>query len=197
MKESRKQEQKKKDNKNNTEEALNPKKEIISMILYLAVVFVAVYVIITYVGQRTAVNGDSMEPTLSDGNQLIMDKLSYHFRDPERYEVIIFPCPTDPDVYYIKRVIGLPGETIQIKNEKVYIDGRELTTETYGIAPIEEPGIAYEPLTLGDDEYFVLGDNRPVSRDSRYEEVGPISRDTIEGRALVRIYPFTQMGFVK
>lgn len=187
----------KKNNNGGEEEVLDPKKEIISMILYLAIVFVAVYVIITYVGQRTAVNGDSMEPTLSDGNQLIMDKLSYHFRDPERYEVVIFPCPTDPEVYYIKRVIGLPGETVQIKNEKVYIDGKELTTEVYGIAPIEEPGIASEPLTLGDDEYFVLGDNRPVSRDSRYEEVGPISRDTIEGRAWVRIYPFSEMGFVK
>ena len=187
-----KQEQSKGDQK-----AVDPKKEIISMILYLAVVFLAVYVIITYVGQRTAVNGDSMEPTLSNGNNLIMDKLSYHFRDPKRYEVVIFPCPTDPDVYYIKRVIGLPGETIQIKNEKVYVDGKELTTEKYGIAPIEEPGIAYETLTLGEDEYFVLGDNRPVSRDSRYEEVGPISRDTIEGRAWIRIYPFNKMGFVK
>lgn len=195
MKNSKANEKKK--NNGGEEEVLDPKKEIISMILYLAIVFVAVYVIITYVGQRTAVNGDSMEPTLSDGNQLIMDKLSYHFRDPERYEVVIFPCPTDPEVYYIKRVIGLPGETVQIKDEKVYINGKELTTEVYGIAPIEESGIASEPLTLGDDEYFVLGDNRPVSRDSRYEEVGPISRDTIEGRAWVRIYPFSEMGFVK
>lgn len=185
--------------KNEKEEIQNvdPKKEVISMILYLAVVFLAVYLIITYVGQRTAVNGDSMEPTLSNGDNLIMDKISYHFRDPKRYEVVIFPCPTEPDVYYIKRVIGLPGETIQIKDEKVYINGKELETEVYGIAPIEEAGIASEPLILSDDEYFVLGDNRPVSRDSRYEEVGPISRDTIEGRAWVRIYPFSKMGFVK
>lgn len=176
---------------------VDPKKELISMILYLAVVFLAVYVIITYVGQRTAVNGDSMETTLSDGDNLIMDKLSYHFREPERYEVIIFPCPTEPDVYYIKRIIGMPGETIQIKNGKVYVDGEVLETEQYGIEQMEEAGIANEPLTLEEDEYFVLGDNRPVSRDSRYEDVGPIKRDTIEGRALVRIYPFSKIGMVE
>ena len=184
-------------NQEEKEEATNPKKEILSMVLYFAVVFLSVYLIITYVGQRTEVNGDSMEPTLSNEDNLIMDKLSYHFRDPKRYEVIIFPCPDDPSVYYIKRIIGMPGETIQIKDEKVYIDGKVLESEKYGIAPIEEPGIAEEPLKLGDEEYFVMGDNRPVSRDSRYEEVGPISKDTIEGRAWVRIYPFSKMGMVK
>ncbi|MDO4554455.1 MAG: signal peptidase I [Lachnospiraceae bacterium] len=192
-----KEENKKHSQQIEDEKKVDPKREIISMILYLAVVFAAVYVIITYVGQRTEVNGTSMETTLSDGDNLIMDKLSYHFRDPERYEVVIFPCPTDPEVYYIKRVIGLPGETVQVIDEKVYINGEELKTEVYGIAPIEEAGIAEEPLTLGEDEYFVLGDNRPVSRDSRFEEVGPISRDTIEGRAWLRIYPFTKIGFVK
>jgi signal peptidase I len=182
---------------NEEKEPVDPKKEIISMILYLAIVFCAVYFIIAFVGQRTAVNGDSMEPTLSSGDQLIMDKLTYHFRDPERFEVIIFPCPTEPETYFIKRVIGLPGETVQIKNDKVYINGEELTTDIYGIAPTEEAGIAEDPLTLGDDEYFVLGDNRPISRDSRYEDVGPISRDTIEGRALLRIFPLSGFGFVK
>lgn len=175
----------------------NPKKEILSLLIYLAVIFVAVYVIITYVGQRTQVNGDSMEPTLSHEDNLIMDKLTYHFRDPKRFEVVIFPCPTEPETYFIKRVIGLPGETVQIMDEAVYIDGELLETDTYGIDVIHEPGIAEEPLTLGEDEYFVLGDNRPVSRDSRYEEVGPISRDTIEGRALVRIFPFDKIGWVK
>lgn len=175
----------------------NPKKEILSMIVYLAVIFVSVYLIITYVGQRTQVNGDSMEPTLSDEDNLIMDKLTYHFRDPERFEVVIFPCPTEPDTYFIKRVIGLPGETVQIMDGSVYINGELLESDVYGIDMIHEPGMAYEPLTLGEDEYFVLGDNRPVSRDSRYDDVGPISRDTIEGRAWLRIYPFNQIGWVK
>lgn len=175
----------------------NPKKEILGLIVYLVVIFLSVYLIITFVGQRTKVNGDSMEPTLTHGDNLIMDKLTYHFRDPERYEVVIFPCPTEPETYFIKRVIGMPGETVQIMDGKVYINGEELETETYGIAPTDEPGIAYEPITLGEDEYFVLGDNRPVSRDSRYPEVGPISRDAIEGRAWVRLYPFDKIGWVE
>ncbi|MDO4554456.1 MAG: signal peptidase I [Lachnospiraceae bacterium] len=173
------------------------KNEIIGTILYFVVVMVAVFLIITYVGQRTVVNGDSMVPCLNDGDNLIMDKLTYHFRDPERFEVVIFPSPLEEDKHFIKRVIGMPGETIQIIDEKVYIDGEELTTEVYGIEPIEEAGIAAEPYTLGEDEYFVMGDNRPISLDSRYEEVGPITRDEIEGRALVRIYPFNQMKVVK
>lgn len=175
----------------------NPKKEIISMILYLAFIFIAVYLIITFVGQRTAVNGDSMEPTLSSGDNLIMDKLTYHFREPERFEVIIFPCPTNPDVYYIKRVIGLPGETVQIKDGAVYINDELLESDIYGISETTEAGIAHEPITIGENEYFVLGDNRPISRDSRYEDVGLISLDSIEGRAFFRIYPFDKMEMVK
>lgn len=174
----------------------NPKKEILSMILYLAFIFISVYLIITFVGQRTAVNGSSMEPTLSDGDNLIMDKITYHFRDPKRFDVIIFPCPTDPDIYYIKRVIGLPGETVQIKDGFVYIDGEVLESDIYGISETTEPGIACEGITVGEGEYFVLGDNRPISRDSRYENVGLISRDEIEGRAFFRMYPFDKMGLV-
>ena len=176
----------------------NPKKEIFSMLLYLAFIFVTVYLIITFVGQRTAVNGDSMEPTLSNGDNLIMDKLSYHFRDPKRFEVVIFPCPSNPEVFYIKRVIGLPGETIQIKDGAVYINGEILEEDTYGIVDrVEEAGIASSPITIGEDEYFVLGDNRPISRDSRYGDVGLISRDALEGRAFIRIYPFDKIEVVE
>lgn len=174
----------------------NPKKEIISWILYLAFIFIAVYLIITFVGQRTAVNGDSMEPTLSNGDNLLMDKLTYHFRDPERFEVIIFPCPTNPEVYYIKRVIGLPGETVQIIDKQVYINGELLETDIYGATEMAEAGLAHEPITIGEDEYFVLGDNRLISKDSRYDSVGLISRDSIEGRTFFRMYPFDKMGFI-
>ena len=174
----------------------NPKKEIISWILYLAVIFIAVYLIITFVGQRTAVNGDSMEPTLSNGDNLLMDKLTYHFRDPERFEVIIFPCPTNPEVYYIKRVIGLPGETVQIIDKQVYINGELLEPDIYGATEMAEAGLAHEPITIGEGEYFVLGDNRLISKDSRYDSVGLISRDSIEGRAFFRMYPFDKMGFI-
>lgn len=175
----------------------NPRKEIMSWILYFLCIFLAVYVIITFVGQRTSVNGDSMETTLSDGDNLIMDKLTYRIRDPKRFEVIIFPCPTKPEVYYIKRVIGLPGETVQIINGAVYIDGELLETDIYGATKMGQAGLAYEPITIGEDEYFVLGDNRMISKDSRSDAVGLIKRDSIEGRALLCVYPFEKFGFVK
>ena len=140
-------------------------KETVSFILYIVVVFVITYLVITYVGQRTEVIGTSMEYTLSDGDNLIVDKISYRFRDPQRFDIIVFPYQYKEDTYYIKRIIGLPGETVQIDaNGTIYIDGKELD-ESYGREVIKDPGIAAEPITLGEDEYFVLGDNRNASSD--------------------------------
>lgn len=172
-------------------------KETVSFILYILVVFVITYLVITYVGQRTEVIGTSMEYTLSDGDNLIVDKISYRFRDPQRFDIIVFPYQYKEDTYYIKRIIGLPGETVQIDaNGTIYIDGKELD-ESYGREVIKDPGIAAEPITLGEDEYFVLGDNRNASSDSRVTSVGNIKREDIIGRAWLRIYPFSRFGFVK
>ena len=96
--------------------------------------------------------------------------------------------------FYVKRIIGLPGETVQIVDDTIYINGEPLE-ENYGKDPIRNPGVAAEPFTLDDDEYFVLGDNREVSQDSRYEEVGNIKRDKIVGKAWLRIYPISKFGF--
>ena len=168
-------------------------------LLYLLVIVLLTWVIGTFVGQRTKVAGHSMEPTLSDGDNLIVDKLSYRFRDPERYDIIIFPGPEEfgQHPYYIKRIIGMPGETVQIKDGKVYINDKELKSDVYGITDyIDYPGIAEEPITLGDDEYFCLGDNRPVSQDSRYKEVGPVKRSIIVGKVWIRIWPLNKFGKV-
>ena len=100
-----------------------------------------------------------MEATLHDGDNLIVDKLSYRFRDPKRFEIIVFPYRYKENTYYIKRIIGLPGETVQVKDGYVYIDGEKLD-ENYGLEVMEDAGIAAEPIELGEDEYFVLGDNR-------------------------------------
>lgn len=118
---------------------------------------------VTFVAQRTQVSGASMETTLSDGDQLIVDKISYQFREPERFEIIVFPYQYEAGTYYIKRIIGLPGETVQILDGSVYINGEKLE-EHYGNEVMEEAGIAAEPVTLGVDEYFVLGDNRTTAR---------------------------------
>ncbi len=171
-------------------------KELLVWLLVIAVGVVASYLVVTFVGQRTQVSGESMETTLSDGDHLIVDKISYRFNDPQRYDIIVFPYRLEKNIYYIKRIIGLPGETVQIVNGYVYINGVQLD-EHYGNEVMEEAGLAAEPITLGADEYFVLGDNRNNSQDSRAANVGVIHRDEILGRAWVRIWPISDFGVIK
>ena len=167
---------------------------IAELCLYAAIIIVCGVFVPRYVIQRTIVDGKSMMNTLKDGENLLAEKVSYRFGEPKRFDVIVFyPYGRDNDAYYIKRVIGLPGETVQIKGSTIYIDGKPLK-ENYGKDPIDYAGIAEKPIKLGDDEYFVLGDNREISRDSRYEEVGKVKRKNIEGRAVLRIYPFDKFG---
>ncbi len=175
----------------------NVLKEILSISIYLLLVFCAAYLIVTYVGQRTQVSGSSMETTLSDGDHLIVDKISYRFEAPERFDIIVFPFQYDTDTYYIKRIIGMPGETVQIdESGNIYIDG-EVLEENYGREVIQSPGRAIDPILLGDDEYFVMGDNRNNSSDSRDPSVGNIHRRDIIGRAFVRIWPTSKFGILK
>ena len=135
-----------------------------------------------------------MIDTFTDRDNLLVEKVSYHLNDPKRFDVIVFyPYGRDEEEYYIKRVIGLPGETVQIIGSQIYING-EVLEEDYGKDPIDYAGIVEEPQTLGEDEFFVLGDNREVSQDSRYEEVGFVKRKNIEGRAILRIFPFSKFG---
>lgn len=172
-------------------------KEILSTSLYLLIVLVLTFLVVTYVGQRTKVIGSSMEPMLSDGDNLIVDKITYRFEDPKRYDIIVFPFRYAEKTYYIKRIIGLPGETVYIDEEgTIYIDG-EVLEEHYGKEIITDPGRAYEPITLGEDEYFVMGDNRNNSSDSRDPVVGNIHRDEFVGKAWMRIWPFQSMGMIK
>ena len=131
-------------------------KEIGSTLLYIVVVLGITWLVITFVGQRTEVNGSSMEPTLSNNDNLIVDKISYRFKDPQRFDIIVFPFQYDENVYYIKRIIGLPGETVQIGTDgTIYIDGQVLE-EGYGKEVMLSPGRAGEPITLGEDEYFIF-----------------------------------------
>ena len=154
---------------------------------------------ITFVGQRTEVEGASMENTLHNGDNLIVDKLSYRFHDPERFDIIVFPFQYQANTYYIKRIIGLPGETVQIMEDgSIYINGEKLE-ESYGREVIqpETIGRAAEPIVLGEDEYFVMGDNRNNSSDSRTDIVGNIKREDIIGKAWLRIWPLSDFGVLK
>ena len=174
-------------------------KEFLNTAIYLLCVLGAVWLVITFVGQRTEVEGASMENTLHNGDNLIVDKLSYRFRDPERFDIIVFPFQYQTNTYYMKRIIGLPGETVQIMEDgSIYINGEKME-ESYGREVIqpETIGRAAEPIVLGEDEYFVMGDNRNNSSDSRTDIVGNIKREDIIGKARLRIWPLSDFGVLK
>ncbi len=189
----------KKDNAENQKEEkveeINIVKELIGMAIYLLSVIVIVWFIIHFVGQRTEVSGLSMYNTLDDGDSLWVDKLSYRFKDPERFDIVVFPY-RDSGEYFIKRVIGLPGEKIRIDEEgKIYIND-EVLNEDYGYEVIMPENIrrASENIVIGDDEYFVMGDNRNNSMDSRFIEVGNIKREELVGKAAFRMWPLSKIG---
>ncbi len=173
-------------------------REVISFAASLVLAWAVVMLIVTYVGTLCTVDGISMEDTLQDGDRLWADKLTYRFSDPQRFDIIIFPPQYDPDSKYIKRIIGLPGETVYIDEEgNIYIDG-EILEEDYGKETIraELRNLASQEITLGEDEYFVLGDNRNESLDSRYEIVGLVKRSDIFGKAVFRLWPLSGFGFL-
>ena len=173
-------------------EDVNIVRDLLSLIIYIGIVILICFLIVTFVGRRTSVNGDSMNPTLESGDSVWVNMLGYKFSDPERYDIIVFPY--EENVHYIKRIIGLPGETVQItKNGEILINGKVLQ-EPKQFDRMTSAGVASEPITLASDEYFVLGDNRTNSRDSRYPDVGNIKRDKIIGKAVFRLTPLKKFG---
>lgn len=145
---------------------------------------------VNFIGQGTRVSGRSMENTFMEGDSLFIDKLSYRFTKPKRFDVIVFPFQEGREkVLYIKRVIGLPGETVQIAGDNIYINGNILE-EDYRKEAMEEgsEGIALNPVILGEDEYFVLGDNRNFSMDSRQAQIGAVREKDIIGKCLFRFW---------
>ncbi len=154
-----------------------------------AVIFLA-YFIVYYALERTDMVGISMEDTLKDGDQIIINKFSYRIGDPKRFDVIVFQQSGKEHSYYdIKRIIALPGEKLLIKDGIIYINGEPLK-EIVNVEPMANYGLAGEELTLEENEYFVLGDNRNNSEDSRFASVGMIRRDDIIGKAFLRVKPF-------
>lgn len=139
--------------------------------------------------QPYLVKGESMEPNFKNGDYLIVDEISYRFKEPERGEVIVFKYPNDPSQRYIKRIIGLPGEEIKIENNKVMIDGKILDESGY-IPTFEITGSGTE-MTLKNNEYFVMGDNRSASFDSR--RWGTLPSGNIIGRVAFRAWPFAAL----
>lgn len=168
-------------------------KDILSTLLHLALLVGFVIFFLTCIGQRVEVDGNSMEDTLHNHDQLIVDCFTYRFlHAPERQDIVVFRLKDDPGTFYVKRVIGLPGETVRIKNSVIYING-EAIDDPYATQKTFPAGSAEDLIVLGEDEYFVMGDNRNNSLDSRYS-LGPVKRSQFVGRAWVRIWPFENRG---
>lgn len=168
------------------------KKESLWEVVRFALITLAIVIPIRmYIAQPFIVSGASMDPTFKDGQYLIVDELSYNFTAPARGDVIIFKFPKDETKYFIKRIIGLPGETVRVSNGQVTIekDGKITTLDETYVAN-DLPANVTEKLSA--DQYFVMGDNRPVSYDSRMW--GPVDKDLIKGRAFVRLLPLTKIG---
>ncbi|MDF2945066.1 MAG: hypothetical protein K0S01_3924 [Herbinix sp.] len=154
-----------------------------------AVIFLA-YFIVYYALEQTNMIGVSMETTLNDSDKVIINKFSYRFTDPKRFDVIVFKQSGKEHSYYdIKRIYGLPGETLQIKEGLIYING-EVIEDKINAEPMANYGLADEEIILEENEYFVLGDNRNNSEDSRFASIGNIRKDEIVGEAFIRVKPF-------
>jgi signal peptidase I len=160
---------------------------------FSAIAILIVLPVRLFIAQPFVVSGASMDPTFHDGEYLIVDELSYHIGEPERGDVVIFKYPKDPSKYFIKRVIGLPGEVVHIRESSVDITdagGKDtVLSEPYLVNQGNGPG---EDMTLGPDQYFVMGDNRPASSDSRFW--GTVPRDNMVGRALFRLLPLSRIA---
>jgi len=162
---------------------------LIWLVEIVAVVALA-YAIINVALEKTTMLGESMEITLQDEDKVVINKMAYTFRNPKRYDVIVFKQSGNEHSYYnIKRVIGLPGERVKILDGVVYING-EVLAEPMVVDPIRIPGLADEEFTLDEDEFFVLGDNRNNSEDSRFANIGNVVKDDIIGKAWIRLKPF-------
>lgn len=167
-------------------------REILTFIVLAVIIVVPIRF---FIAQPFVVEGESMHPTFESGDYLVVDELTYHFGDPERGDVVIFRYPGDPSVFYIKRIIGLPGETVHIDHGKTSISKLDGSTvilnETYVVA---EDATYSLDTTLGTDQFFVMGDNRPRSSDSRVW--GPLPRKDLIGRAFIRLLPTAHAGML-
>lgn len=165
--------------------------------IYLLILVFVLVLAPNYLVEKYLVDGTSMENSLHDGEQVLIEKVSRYFKGPERFDIVVFT--KNHGTYtktYIKRVIGLPGETVQIMDNRIFINGEELSEE-FGKDPMDSAGIASEPVVLGENEYFVLGDNRKVSADSREKSIGTVKKEELEGVVFLRIAPFSAFGKVK
>ncbi len=175
------------------------KKIIVEAVILIAVSALLLFGVPRFLMERVIVDGPSMETTLQDGDNILVEKVSRYFGALDRFDIVVFYPDEESKErngrYYVKRIIGLPGETIRIIDNVIYIDGEPLE-ESFGSTQMGAPGIAKEAIVLGEDEYFVLGDNRSISKDSRSESVGTVPLSRMGGKMILRIFPLDKFGTV-
>lgn len=168
-------------------------KELFDIGKSILIAIVAAFLIITFVFETVSVDGYSMNPTLNNGDRLIVEKVSYYFRAPEPGDIVVIKYPANPSEKFIKRVVAVGGDRVKIQNGKLYINDK-IKHEPY----ILESMIGdFNEVTVPYNTIFVLGDNRNNSRDSRFSDVGFVNYKLVVGRAAFRIYPFSKMGTLK
>jgi len=171
-------------------------KEVMTWVGQIAIVIFIAYVVVSSFGIRSNVVGQAMSDTLDNGDQVFINKFVYLISNPKHDDVIVFlPNGNEKSHYYVRRVIGVPGDKVQIIDGAVYINGK-LYNEKISVASMEEAGIAADEIVLGDDEYFVLGDNRNNSEDSRYANIGNVKKEHIIGKAWFQLEAEGGMGFI-
>lgn len=161
------------------------------------VIFIIALLIRIFVFQPYIVDGASMEPNFHTNEFILVERVSYHYKSPQRGDVIVFHPPINPEINYIKRIIGLPNEKIDIKNGKVYVNDKIISEQYLSreFTSTEQSNLKEISVSLGDEQYFVLGDNRENSSDSRI--FGPINEDSIIGKAFVVLMPINNFQFIK
>jgi len=177
-------------------EETNTLRRAVNWIVQIVVVIALAWLCVYAFGTGIKNSGQSMQPVLSDGESALMDRAIFHFRDPKRGEVIVFR--TAKGEQNIKRIVGMPGETLQIKDGTILINGAALPEgENLNPGKVSLSGLASNPVVLAEDEYFVLGDNRDASEDSRFDAIGNIKRKNIIGKLWLRFSPLSRMGLIK
>ncbi|SFG11069.1 signal peptidase I [Lachnospiraceae bacterium C7] len=163
----------------------------------IIIVMLLAFACVHFFGKRVAVVGDSMTDTLKNEQQVFVNKFIYKIRKPKKNDIVVFkPNGNTKSHYYLRRVVATPGDTVQIKDGAVYVNGKIYQDERE-YDSIENPGVASKKIKLKKDEYFVLGDNRNYSEDSRYSNIGNVNIKYIEGKAWLRVVPFSDFGLVK
>ncbi|MCI8889041.1 MAG: signal peptidase I [Hungatella sp.] len=175
-------------------EETNPLRQAMGWIVDIVVVISLAWFVVYAFGTQVRIAGQSMMPLLRGGDVVLMDRLTYDFTDPARFDIVVFE--REDHKSNVKRIIGLPGEVVQIIDNFVYIDGEPLYGEN-GLNQAVLAGIAQNPVTLGEDEYFLLGDNRDGSEDSRFANIGNVGRNQIQGKIWLRLMPLIDIGLIE